>query len=78
MTMVQCSSVVDCIQLDAVHGVELDVEAYAQTHENYELSPWRKKMKAVHSSFQQYSSQFSSTESTGSYTLKRIHSFLPH
>jgi hypothetical protein len=34
--------------------VEVDADAYEQTKGNYDLSPWRRKMQAFHTSFQDY------------------------
>jgi hypothetical protein len=34
--------------------VEIDADAYEQTKGNYDLSPWRRKMQAFHTSFQDY------------------------
>jgi hypothetical protein len=48
----------DCHQLELVHGVELDDDAYEQTVGNYDLSSWRGKMRAFHTSFQDYARTF--------------------
>lgn len=41
--------------LDAeIHAVEIDEEAYNQALENMEKTPWKDRLKAVHSSIQDY------------------------
>jgi hypothetical protein len=42
--------------------VELDADAYEQTAGNYDLSPWRGKMRAFHTSFQDYARTFTQPE----------------
>ncbi|ELR18708.1 uncharacterized protein ACA1_395250, partial [Acanthamoeba castellanii str. Neff] len=56
--------------LELVHGVELDADAYEQTAGNYDLSPWRGKMRAFHTSFQDYARTFTQPENEEGLTVR--------